>query len=191
MKFLKSTVISVYIILILLLLLSFMRCERCSSPKTSQETPQEKIDDIEEVAENDTIPPTSENEEIEERAESVGQRGQFKVTLLWDFKADIDLHIIEPNNFHIYFAQKVDSETGGTLDVDNRTGGKGAAENIFWENPPKGEYDISVKYYAKHGNIVETGPCTVVIFKGDEVSSYTIDMNYVGQHTDVAKIIIP
>lgn len=68
-------------------------------------------------------------------ARNTGQTGNLKVTLLWDFYGDIDLHVMQPNGIVINFSNPQDAATGGALDVDNRQGGKGAAENIFCPIP--------------------------------------------------------
>lgn len=73
--------------------------------------------------------------------------GDLQVTLTWNTTADIDLHIIEPNGSHVYFA----SETGTTarLDVDD-TDGFGP-ENIFVAaaNAASGVYQIYIVHYSE------------------------------------------
>jgi hypothetical protein len=71
--------------------------------------------------------------------------GEIKVTLTWDFVADIDLHIIEPSGNRIYFANAV-STSGGFLDFDNRIAY--GPENIYWEDAPEGTYHVYVDHYA-------------------------------------------
>lgn len=174
MRYLKFILFSVYIILtILLLLLNFNRCSRVisSTPTVSEDT----------VARGDVV----------EVAEKIGGRGKLKVTLLWDFHADIDLHVKQPNGEKIYFQRKVDPITGGALDVDNQSGGYGSAENIFWENPPSGEYEVIVKYYKGSNSGFESGDCQVIVFNGNaSPQRYTIRMTEKGQVEQVTKIVI-
>ena len=124
-----------------------------------------------------------------EKAIDIGGKGNLKITLLWDFPADLDLHVLEPSGFEICFENMLNPETGGFMDLDNRNGGAGAAENIFWENPPKGEYVIAVDYYEAVGGIPEIGNCQIVVFKEDEKPvTYNIEITEVKQMVIVAKI---
>lgn len=43
--------------------------------------------------------------------------GFFTVTMTWDGAGDVDLHTIEPNGAHVYYANSIGS--AGRLDVDN------------------------------------------------------------------------
>lgn len=114
-----------------------------------------------------------------ERADTIGHVGKLKITLLWDFPGDIDLHVEQPNGFEINYNQGSDSQTGGCLDVDNKEGGVGSVENIYWENPPHGEYVVSLVYFARVDG-VEGGTCTVVIMcetnGTPRVESFQVDM---------------
>ena len=84
--------------------------------------------------------------DVVKNAERIGWNGGLKVTLLWNFMGDIDLHVKQPNGREIYYNDNRDANTGGYLDVDNMEGGNGSAENIYWENPPKGNYTVSLVY---------------------------------------------
>jgi len=88
-----------------------------------------------------------EEEELIDRSENIGQSGDLKVTAMWDFHGDVDLHVMQPNGNEIYFDNTVDNDTGGNLDIDNQQGGQGAAENIYWENPPAGQYVVELVFY--------------------------------------------
>jgi hypothetical protein len=46
--------------------------------------------------------------------------GALQVTLTWDTTADMDLHVIEPNGTHVYYATP--QGTTATLDVDDTDG---------------------------------------------------------------------
>lgn len=47
----------------------------------------------------------------------LAKAGFFSATLTWDGPGDVDLHVYEPDNSHIYFAHR--AGTTGYLDVDN------------------------------------------------------------------------
>jgi hypothetical protein len=71
--------------------------------------------------------------------------GEIKVTLTWDFVADVDLHVIEPSGNRIYFGNKY-SQTGGFLDFDNTVAY--GPENIYWEDAPEGTYEVYLDHYS-------------------------------------------
>ena len=81
--------------------------------------------------------------------------GDPQFTLLWDSKADLDLHVVEPGGKEIYWLDTKGNHNG-ELDVDNRDGF--GPENIYWLQPksdgskdlglgPAGEYRWWVHYY--------------------------------------------
>ncbi len=78
-----------------------------------------------------------------------GGEGGVQVTLNWSANADIDLHVIDPAGDEVYFSNHPVS-SGGDLDRDNQCSDfvLGKPENIFWENPPEGTYQVNVVYYA-------------------------------------------
>lgn len=92
----------------------------------------------------------------------MGGHGDIQITLSWNNTADIDLHVIDPTGFEIYYADPV-SPSGGYLDYDNMSGF--GPENVFWEEntAPGGEYQVYVNHY-----------------KGDDPSLYTVVINAFG-----------
>lgn len=192
MKSLKTILGLTYPILIGLLLLN--NCKGCSREGALVPPPTQSIDSI-------PAPPIPESEEVEidttatevvRQAESIGSTGALKVTLLWNFHADIDLHVKQPNGKVIYFKEKQDNSTGGYLDVDNREGGNGAAENIFWNEPPKGQYMVALNYFGKsQSGKMEAGTCTVVVFQeGREPVVYNVNMSTLNEFKNIVLINI-
>ncbi len=117
-----------------------------------------------------------ENEELAAGALNSGY-GDLKATLSWNFYADIDLHAVEPSGFHIYYNNKVSPYSNGFLDVDNIHGGPGAVENIYWEEPADGTYNIYINYYGPYEG--PSGSCRVALFyKGQSIGVHTVNMNY-------------
>lgn len=134
-----------------------------------------------------------ESDELVAAAEGIGGTGDLKVTLLWDFPADIDLHVLEPNGNEISYRNRKDSRTGGSLDVDNRTGGEGSAENIFWSNPQSGLYKVWIHYFS--GSIRNgaegSGDCNVVIFrKGQQPMTFRVPMRRKDDRKDVVSFTL-
>ncbi|MDR1456322.1 MAG: hypothetical protein LBJ01_11765 [Tannerella sp.] len=87
---------------------------------------------------------------------------EVKVTLMWNFVADVDVHIIEPSGFEIYYGNK-HSSTGGFLDYDNVVAF--GPENIYWAHAPEGVYYV----YLHH-------------FSGENAGSYTVMLQINGQY---------
>lgn len=73
--------------------------------------------------------------------------GDIKMTLTWDFVSDVDLHVIDPTGFEIYFANKR-APSGGWLDYDN-TYAYGP-ENVYWPSgtAPVGNYRVFLHHYS-------------------------------------------
>ena len=135
---LRGILVGVYVLLIALLMLR--NCRGCDR----QEAMQEVVED-----------PAA-----EERAEQVGNDGEIKVTALWDFPGDVDLHVTEPDGTELWFRNMKHRRTGGELDVDNIPGGRGSAENIYWTSPLHGQYKVEVVMYnisseAPNGGVVK------------------------------------
>ena len=185
MKQLKVILGIIYPILIILLCLS--NCKGCKNSRETSGSTEDLIDTTRVVEE--PVDTTS----VVEQAQHTGQSGNLKVTLLWNFQGDIDLHVTQPNGKTIYYKESKDLSTGGFLDVDNRDGGNGSAENIFWANPPKGEYNVKLVYYQESqatGN-AESGICSVVVFQqGRSPQTYRVEMNRVKEEKNVVTVNI-
>ena len=118
--------------------------------------------------------------------------GALKVTLSWNFYADIDLHAIEPNGTRIYYNHEYSYRTGGYLDVDNRSGGAGAAENIYWENPENGVYDIAIDYFGSSilNGMSQCGMCKVTILYKGQGKVYNVYLNE-DEYKNITNIDVP
>ena len=84
------------------------------------------------------------------------------MTLTWNTATDIDLHIIEPNGSHVYFASK--TGTTARLDVDDTSGF--GPENIFVSaaTAASGIYQIYIVHYS--GSIPTTSTIAVNLRPG-------------------------
>ena len=80
--------------------------------------------------------------------------GDPQFTLIWDTRADLDLHVLEPGGSHIYWEER-NGKQGAELDVDDVDGF--GPENVYWGgemgkgNGPPGEYKWYVHYYGGLG----------------------------------------
>jgi hypothetical protein len=74
------------------------------------------------------------------------QVGDPQFTLIWQGRADLDLHVEEPGGAEISWKERKGPK-GGRLDVDMRTGP--GPENVYWEQGqgPPGVYRWYVNYY--------------------------------------------
>jgi uncharacterized protein YbjQ (UPF0145 family) len=85
-----------------------------------------------------------------------GATGELRISLLWNNRNDLDLHVTPPSGEEIFFRHKK-SRCGGELDVDMNVGGDSTTpiENVFWAHgsAPRGRYQVSVKQYScRDGN---------------------------------------
>jgi hypothetical protein len=103
------------------------------------------------------------DEEIRQRVLRAGGRVEgvdVRFSLVWHNRNDLDLHVITPSNFEIYYGNKK-SPCGGELDVDMNIHGETTkpVENVRWvkNKAPKGTYRVFVQNYGFHeGNRKET-----------------------------------
>ena len=98
---------------------------------------------------------------IKERVKAAGGNvtGELCCRLAWDYKDDLDFHMIEPDNHRIYFGERrIRSQCGGMLDVDaNGADGirENPVENIFYERlstMKEGEYRLLVNNYSRRSD---------------------------------------
>lgn len=181
MNKLRIFLFSIYPILIILLLLLCLK--RCGHSEATRNGGAER-----------TSQPADTTRDVR-HAQEVGNSGDLKITLLWGFPGDIDIHVIQPNNKEICFSRKRDRETGGFLDVDNIDGGmingKPSAENMYWEHPPRGTYYVKLNYYRKNPETGGQGVCTVVVFQqGMSAQIYKVQMTNGGEWKNVVAVTI-
>jgi hypothetical protein len=91
-----------------------------------------------------------------------GQFGCLSFSLIWNSLDDLDLHVIDPSNAHIFFQQYCKSRdnaftnAGGQLDIDMNAGEnvrQDPVENVYFKcTPPDGIYKVGVHAYRKVGN---------------------------------------
>lgn len=78
--------------------------------------------------------------------------GELQVSVSWDVDNDIDLSVIDPNGFEIYYAADISPE-GGELDLDSNPACSIDGinnENIRWleGTAPRGSYQVVVTNYS-------------------------------------------
>jgi hypothetical protein len=96
--------------------------------------------------------------------------GDVQVSVSWDVDNDIDLHVVDPNGFEVYWLDDVSPE-GGTLDLDSNAAcdlDHVRNENIVWPKgtAPRGTYTIRVDNFEN---------CTLT------AASYVVTVQVTGQ----------
>ena len=78
-----------------------------------------------------------------------GATGQVQVQASWDANTDVDLHVVEPSGYELFFGNRgTASPTGGLQDVDSICGDHGNVENIRWTSgAPAGTYIVRLDYF--------------------------------------------
>jgi hypothetical protein len=97
--------------------------------------------------------------------------GDVQVTVSWDADADVDLHVVDPGGWEIYWGDRT-SPNGGQLDLDSNAAcaiDGVRNENITWGvgTAPQGTYTVRVDYWSSC-NVSETN-YTVLIHNGGDV----------------------
>lgn len=102
-----------------------------------------------------------------------GEGGDLRINLQWNTPCDLDLHVTDPCGHEIYYPHKrtaISCQGGaGTLDVDANAGGpthQHPQENIYWMNPPIGNYKVVVHNFAKRTEGTVTFTVTIIDLDG-------------------------
>ncbi len=119
------------------------------------------------------------DEEMAQRVRNAGgmiEGVDFRATLGWGNRNDLDLHVQGPDGHHIYYGSKV-SPTGGFLDVDMNVQGETTkpVENVRWAKgkAPKGEYRVWVENYRFHEQSAAGTEFKVEVEVNGEITHFT------------------
>ena len=96
--------------------------------------------------------------------------GDIRVSLMWNNRNDIDLHVFDPRGEEISFRNRR-ARSGGLLDIDmNATQPlrAPAVENVFWPDraAPSGTYRIYVNHYGVNDRMNDTDFTVRVLVRG-------------------------
>lgn len=101
--------------------------------------------------------------------------GDVRVSLIWNNRNDLDIHVISPSGEEIYYGHKR-SRDGGELDVDMNVRGETIkpVENIYWTKggAPLGRYKVFVRNFRYHERRREATTFQVELWVNDEVTHY-------------------
>jgi hypothetical protein len=109
--------------------------------------------------------------------------GDPQFTLIWNSRADLDLHVQEPGGSHIYWEER-NGNQGGELDVDDVDGF--GPENVYWvqgQGPP-GEYKWYVHYYGGLGGSSVPTKWKVRLKHNGATEVITGELRYIGQKSE-------
>ncbi|MFT5685021.1 MAG: hypothetical protein ACI8RZ_005967, partial [Myxococcota bacterium] len=114
----------------------------------------------------------------------------IRVSLIWDNRNDLDLHITTPGGEHIFYGHK-NSACGGVLDVDRNVRGETITpvENVRWSKGvgPTGDFKVVVRNYGFHEPDKGPTPFRVEMEVGGELYYFEgeIPAGKSGRETDV------
>jgi hypothetical protein len=116
----------------------------------------------------DTAPDATETRERVDRAQ--GTHGPMDITLAWNGREDLDLHVDCPGGQISYNSR---TACGGVLEIDRNANAAmevdTPVEHASWaEPPPPGEYRVWIVFYNRRGQPERGVPYTVVIREGDQ-----------------------
>lgn len=101
--------------------------------------------------------------------------GSVQVSVSWDVDSDLDLHVVDPTGFEIYYGE-LQSDSGGELDLDSNPDCEidgTRNENVTWrEAAPPGVYTVLVDLYAACG-VSPTNYVVTVQVAGQPSQTYT------------------
>jgi hypothetical protein len=181
------------------------RCEVANSPELESERQRsvalrEAVDAEElKIAENQAScaepaqrsnienPALNAKETEERRIAAHASQGKLDVSLVWNGREDLDLHVICPGG-HIAFNHRL--ACGGNLEVDRNAVRSQAEDNpiehVTWqEDPPEGDYRIEVTLYDRFELPVREIPFTVVVRDETGVHEFTGAVQHIKEPTIV------
>ena len=129
------------------------------------------------------------------REEESTHRADLKFTLTWDSEVDLDLHVIEPTNRHLFW-EKREGTHGGRMEVDDVDGF--GPEIIAWHwsrgkdgKPLTGQYRWHVGYYGAIYRQSVTTHWKVKIDQGGESKVVDGTLSKIGESTQEYVVPVP
>jgi Ca-activated chloride channel family protein len=120
-------------------------------------------------------------------ARAGAQSGDIRVSLLWNNRNDLDIHVVGPRQEEIFYGHPQDA-AGGFLDVDMNVNGESTkpVENVFWAQgkAPQGQYRVFVQNYDYHERKREPTAFQVEIKNGSEYSHFEGTVSGKGRDSD-------
>ncbi|MDB5350397.1 MAG: hypothetical protein JWN86_1644 [Planctomycetota bacterium] len=112
--------------------------------------------------------------------------GDPQFTLIWDSRADIDLHVIEPGGYEIFWENKgIASPQGGEIDVDDVDGFGPENINYGAGKGPIGNYRWFVHYYGGLGGMAQQTRWKVRVKHAGNIETFQGKFSAIGQRSQV------
>jgi hypothetical protein len=110
-------------------------------------------------------PPSVKDAEQRVQQANVSSEGKFEITLVWNGREDLDLHVFCADG-HIFYGSR--TGCGGTLDIDRNSKKSEAiespVEHVVWQDdPPPGDYRVEVVLFDRFELPPRTIPFNVII----------------------------
>jgi Ca-activated chloride channel family protein len=120
-------------------------------------------------------------------ARAGAQSGDIRISLLWNNRNDLDIHVVTPRKEEIYYGHTQDA-AGGFLDVDMNVRGETTkpVENVFWASgkAPQGPYRVFVRNYSYHERDRDPTAFQIEIKNGNEYSYFEGTVSGSGSRSD-------
>jgi hypothetical protein len=135
--------------------------------------------------------------QLRARGEICDPNAKLQVTLYWNGREDLDLHIPCPGGeFYFPNENRTACGGGGYVDTNNEEDARPpdykAVENGIWRNPPPGRYKVQVKLHSRKDQPARDIPFTVIIRCGDRpYKTITGRIRREGDILDMADINYP
>lgn len=109
----------------------------------------------------------------------------FAATVSWTGASDVDIHVIDPNGFEVYY-NNTESPEGGMLDIDSNA--DCAIDNINTETiswpagtAPAGDYKVVIEYFDDCG--VEASNYSVLVRRKGRANVTAANRTFTGDYT--------
>ena len=166
--------------------------DKVAEDDTGVEDDTGAVDDTESAVEDDTERAVEDEPEPDVCAEVVCSEGEdcvdgtcvrvgeLRFTLTWSEYGDLDLYVVTPSGATIGY--ETPSADGGELDLDDRVGGEGSVENVFFSEADPGAY----QYYVNHhdGSTEPISFHVSVVAAGTEIASQSGSLT-IGEDSDI------
>ena len=113
--------------------------------------------------------------------------GDPQFTLIWDTRADIDLHVVEPGGSEIYWENRNGGQ-GGELDVDDVDGFGPENVNYVQGKGPPGTYKWFVHYYGGLGGMAQNTRWKVRVKHAGKIETYQGKFSAIGQKSQIFQL---
>lgn len=115
--------------------------------------------------------------------------GDPQFTLIWDSRADLDLHVIEPGGSEIYWENR-NGNQGGELDVDDVDGFGPENINYVQGKGPRGTYRWHVHYYGGLGGLAQNTKWKVRVKYANKTEVFNGKFSRIGEKSEPKKLIL-